>query len=206
MFRIKKIIKGISILCCLMTLILPIQAQAGIGLSFDLISFGPFSIGIGIPLAPALALVGVVAAGAALISFFSRGSGGYSYAASHPSGEPPTTHVKVTVKPGEPFKGEPLKMILEDCNIVDDKNRIALPKKGFLEVQYDTGKMVFRDVDFKGYMYFDNTNSLTVWDNQDRPVLVLTKNDAVDKQKLLILQEKSDKGAIALELLLGRTK
>lgn len=51
MFHKKKIIKPISILSCLMILILPVQARAGIGLSFDLISFGPFSIGIDIPLA-----------------------------------------------------------------------------------------------------------------------------------------------------------
>jgi len=204
MFRLKKIIKGISILCCLMTLILPIQAQAGIGLSFDLISFGPFSIGIDIPLAPALALVGVVAAGAALISFFSRGSGGYSYAASHPSGEPPTTHVRVTVNPEDHYKGDALRIRLKHHKVIDDNHRIALPKKGFLEVQYDTGKMVFRGVEFDGYMYFHYNRSLTVWDNQNNPILVLTRDD--DNSKLLILQEKSEKAARVLELVLGRTK
>ncbi|MDM8523515.1 hypothetical protein QUF80_09115 [Desulfococcaceae bacterium HSG8] len=57
MFRCAKFRIVVSVIC-LMVLMIPIQAQAFLDLSFDIFSFGPFSIGIGIPLKGLLPILG----------------------------------------------------------------------------------------------------------------------------------------------------
>ncbi len=193
----------VSVMCCLMVLMIPAQSQAFLGLSFDILSFGPFSLGIDIPLKGAVALIGVGLLAGAVTSYFSRSGGGsFSYAASYPNAAPLTRHVKVTINPEDHYKEMPLRIRLNHYKVLDDNNRIPLNGNGFLEVQYETGKMVFRDTDFEGYMFFHYDRSLTVWDTQDNPLLVLKLND----KKLMIIQEKSASGSEALQLLLGGKK
>jgi len=137
-------------MCCLMVLMIPAQSQAFLGLSCDILSFGPFSLGIDIPLKSAVALIGVGLVAGAVISFFSRGSGsGYSYAASH--SKPLTRHVKVTINPKDPYKGEALKTILYHHQMLDDNQYVPLDGKAYLEVQDETGKMLFRNSDFDDF-------------------------------------------------------
>ncbi|OQX14739.1 MAG: hypothetical protein BWK80_41565 [Desulfobacteraceae bacterium IS3] len=203
MFRCAKFKVVVSVICCLTVLMIPFQAQAFLDLSFDILSFGPFSIGIGIPLRGLLPLLGAGLLVGAAISFFSGiGSSRGSYAASYPNSEPLTRHVKVTISSDEHYKGEPLRIRLNHHRVLDEKDRIPLHSGGWLEIQYDTGRMVFRGTDFEGYVLFHYNRSLSVWDRQDNPVLVLTLNE----DKLLILQEKSAKGTEVSNLLLGGGK
>jgi len=200
MFRRTRFRIGISVMCCLMVLMIPAQTQAFLDLSFDILSFGPFSIGIGIPLKGVLPLLGAALVVGAAISFFSRGSSSGYYAASYSgSAPPPTRHVKVTISPKDHYKGVPLKIRLNHYKVLDEENRILLHGKGYLKVQYDSGRMIFKGADFEGYMLFHYNRSLTVWDTEDNPVLVLTLNE----KKLLIIQEKSASGARVVQLLLG---
>ena len=192
-----------SVMCCLLVLMIPAQSQAFLGLSFDILSFGPFSLGIDIPLKRLFPIVGVALMAGAVISYFSRSSGGgSSYAASYPNAEPLTRHVKVTINPEDHYKEMPLRIRLNHYKVLDDNNRIPLNGNGYLEVQYETGKMLFRDTDFEGYMLFHYDRSVSVWDTQDNPVLVLT----LDEKKLMIIQEKSASGSEVLQLLLGGKK
>ncbi len=200
MFRHTRFRIGVSVMCCLMVLMIPVQAQAFIDLSFDILSFGPFSIGIGIPLKGVLPLLGAALVVGVAISFFSRGSSSGYYAALYSGSAPPTTrHVKVTISPEDHYKGTPLRIRLNHYQVFDENNRIPLHGKGYLKVQYDTGRMVFKGADFEGYMLFHYDRSLTVWDAEDNPVLVLTLNE----KKFLIIQEKSASGSGAIKLLLG---
>ncbi|MDM8556384.1 hypothetical protein QUF75_16800 [Desulfococcaceae bacterium HSG7] len=185
-----------------MVLMIPAQSQAFLGLSFDILSFGPFSLGIDIPLKRALPLLGAISLVGAVISYFSRSGGGSSYAASYPNAAPLTRHVKLTINPEDHYKKMPLRIRLNHYKVLDDNNRIPLNGNGYLEVQYETGKMIFRDADFEGYMLFHYDRSLSVWDTQDNPVLVLT----LDEKKLMIIQEKSASGSEVLQLLLGGKK
>ena len=199
-----------SLLCCTLVLALPLESHAFLDLSFDLFSFGPFSIGIGLPLRGLGGLLGLGLLAGAAISFFSGrsgGSGGYAYSASYPNAPPATRHVKVSIKPDEHFKGQPLRIHLNHHKMLNDRNRIPLPVSGYLEVDFETGKMIFKGADFEGYMYFHYDRSLTVWDDQNKPVLVLTTiQEEEDKKRLLILQEKSEKAEKVLAILFGGAK
>ncbi len=197
---------ALTIVCCLMVVIIPVQSHALFGLSFDLFSFGPFSIGIDLPLKGVLGLVGGVMLAGAVISYFSGGSG-YAYSASYPNAPPPTRHVKVTIEPDEHFKGQPLRVHLNHHKLLNHENQIPLPKKGYLQVDFETGKMVFHGVDFNGYVYFHYNRSLTVWDDQNNPMLVLTTiQENEDRERLLILQEKSEKAEKVVNILFGGVK
>ena len=189
-------------LCCLIVLAAPVQAHAFISLSFDIISFGPFSLGIDIPIAGALGLLGMGLIAGAVISFFSGSSGsGCSYAASYPNAPPPTRHVRVSMTPGDHYQGDALRAKLIQKKVgINEYSRIYLSdNKGYLEIEEKTGKMIFREAGFEGYMYLHNTPSLSVWDSQDNPVLVFTVNE----DKLLIIQEKSEKATKVLQLIVG---
>ncbi len=201
MMKKKKLKTFTAVVCCLLILSMPVQANAFLDLSFDILSFGPFSIGIGIPLRGALGLIGAGLLVGAAICFFSGGSGG-SYAASYASAPPPVTHVRVTVKPGDHYRGDALEAVLIKKKVgLDEYDRIPLPSgKGYLYADYESGKMLFCETDFEGYMYFHNEGKLTVWDAQDKPVLVFTMNEG----QLLIVQEKSDRATEVLNLLIGR--
>jgi len=202
-FKKKRLFRlSVSVICCLMISMIPAQSQAFLGLSFDILSFGPFSLGIDIPLKGALPLFGGILLAGAVISYFSRNGGGSSYAASYPNAAPLTWHVKVTINPEDHYKEMPLRIRLNHYKVLDDNNRIPLNGNGYLEVQYKTGKMAFRDADFEGYMLFHYDRSLSVWDTQDNLVLVLT----LDEKKLMIIQEKSASGSEVLQLLLGGKK
>lgn len=201
--RKKKIPKtATAVICCLLILAIPVQSHAFLDLSFDILSFGPFSLGIGIPIRGALGLIGAGLLVGAAICFFSGSSGGGAYAASYANAPPPVTHVRVTVKPGDHYRGDALEAVLLKKKVgLDEYDRIPLPGgKGYLYADYDSGKMIFTETDFEGYMYFHNEGKLTVWDVQDRPVLVFTMNEG----QLLIVQEKSDRAEEVLHLLLGR--
>ncbi|QTA79296.1 Uncharacterized protein dnl_15540 [Desulfonema limicola] len=190
-------------LCCVLVLSAPVQAYAFLDLSFDILSFGPLSLGFGIPLrGGVLGLLGAGLLVGAAISFFSGGSGsGYSYAASYPNAPPPPKHVRVSMTPGDHYKGDALRsrLLMKEVGL-DEYGRVSLPGgRGYLEVEQETGKMIFREAGFEGYMYYHNTPSLSVWDSQDNPVLVFTVND----DRLLIIQEKSEKASNVLQLVLG---
>lgn len=206
MYRKKGIRSAAIIVCCFIIVILPAQSYALIGLSFDLFSFGPFSVGIDLPLKGVLGLVGGFLLAGAVISYFSGGSGS-SYSASYRNAPPPTRHVKVKIEPDEHFKGQPLRVHLNYHKLLHQRNRIPLPEKGYLQVDFETGKMVFHGVDFEGYMYFHYNRSLTVWDDQDNPMLVLTTfQEEENRERLLILQEKSQKAEKVVAVLFGGKK
>jgi len=128
MMKKKKLKTVTTVVCCLLILSMPVQANAFLDLSFDIFSFGPFSIGIGIPLRGALGLIGAGLLVGAAICFFSGGSGG-SYAASYASAPPPPKHVRVTVKPGDHYRGDALEAVLIKKKVgLDEYDRIPLPR------------------------------------------------------------------------------
>jgi hypothetical protein len=165
----KRFVKILSIVCCLLVLIAPVQAHAFIDLSFDILSFGPFSIGASIPLRGAAGLLGAFVLAGAVISFF---SGGSSASYSGPAG-PVITNVRVTIKADDHYERGPMRIKFSDI-IKDDK--IPLPMGGYLEIQED-GKMVFTGVDFLGYAYLHYDRAMTVWNDRDELMVALAIRD-----------------------------
>ena len=203
-----------AVVCCLIILAMPVQSHAFLDLSFDILSFGPLSLGLSIPLRGALGLIGAgLLVGSAICYFYASSEKNYTASYTEPS--PPTKiensytnapsivkHVRVTVKPGDHYRGYALEAVLIKKKVgLDELDRIPLPGgEGYLYADYESGKMLFCETDFKGYMYFHNEGKLTVWDAQDKPVLVFTMNEG----QLLIVQEKSDRAEEVLNLLLGK--
>ncbi len=190
MFRRKT---AVSIVCILLCLLIPVQAQALIDIGFDILSVGPFSIGFGIPLrGGVLGLLGLGALVGGVICFLS--GDGFSASYSGPR-QPIITKVRVTIDPDEHYPGEPLRIKFHDI-IIDDK--IPLPMGGYLEVR-DDGNMVFRGTDFEGYARLHYNRSLTVWDNEDTLLMVLT----IDDGRLIVVQKKLMGSDRLLKLLFG---
>ena len=189
MFRRKTALSIVSILLCLMV---PVQAQALIDIGFDILSAGPFSVGVGIPLRGALGLFGAAALIGAAICFFSDDG----YSAYYPGPRPPViTKVRVTIEPDEHYPGDPLRIKFRDI-IRDD--RIWLPAGGYLEVQ-DNGNMVFRNTDFNGYARLHYNRSLTIWDQEDTLMMVLT----ISEGRLIVVQKKLMESERLLKVLFG---
>lgn len=198
----------ISVLCCLLVLSWPVDSYAVLGLSFDIISLGPLSLGFDIPLdggaaaggtaaGGALALLGGILLVGAMVAFFS-GSGSASYAGYAGPAPPVITKVRLTVKPDEHYRGEPLRMKFHD--VIKD-SKLPLANGAYLEVM-DDGRMVFRNAAFEGFalLHFDRT--ISVWGVDDNIVAVLTVNE----DRLLVVQEKSDRAGRVVKALLGGAK
>ncbi len=189
----KRCVKMWCVVCCLFVLIAPVQeAHAFIDLSFDILSFGPFSIGASIPLRGAAGLLGAVVVAGAVISFFS-GSG---YAASYSGpAKPVIKNVRVSIKADDHYTRGPMRIKFRDI-IKEDK--IPLPMGGYLEIQED-GKMVFADVDFSGYAYLHYDRAMTVWNDRDELMVALAIRDG----RLMIIQEKLQQAHQVVKLLFG---
>lgn len=201
MIRIRKKAAGVGVLCCLLVLCMPSSGDAFIGLSFDIISFGPLSLGIDVFSlggGGVLGLIGGALLVGAVVAFFSGGSS-HAYSASY-SGqtEPVITHVRVTVDPEDHYRGEPLRIKFND--VIQD-SRLRLPEGGWLEVM-DDGKMVFKNTAFDGYALLHYDRTLSVWDAQGVVHAVLT----VNQDRLLVLQEKTERAAQVVAILLGGAK
>ncbi len=187
---------------CFVIFFAPMQSRAKVGISFDILSIGPFSIGIKVPMSGVLKLLtGTIAITEVLVSYFSpinKGSNTHAYIASYPeengSHKSKKTNFHFTIEPDEYMKGKPLRIKYHDI-IVDDK---ILLSKGFLSIE-DDGKMVFNGVDFKGYMHLHYNKKLSVWDEQNNLLLVLAIEDG---HKILILQEESSSVSHVLKAIL----
>ncbi len=197
-------------LFCVLLILVPGQASAGLGISFDLVSVGPFSLGIGIPLRGALPLLGILAAGAVVVSFFS-GSGHRSYSTSYRGGESVTAvRQTISVSPDDHLRGRSLRMRLSEYPWFEgewfEERRIPLPGAAYLEIQ-ENGRMTFRECGFEGYVYWLYDGSFTVWDEAGKPVLILKPNwtaEGSDEPFTLLLLEQSTRSAQVLNLLFGR--
>jgi hypothetical protein len=190
MFRRKT---TLSIVCIVLCLMIPVQAQALIDIGFDILSVGPLSVGIGLPLrGGALGLLGAAALIGAAICIFSDDG----YSAYYPGPRQPViTKVRVTIEPDEYYPGDPLRIKFHDI-IRDD--RIWLPMGEYLEVQ-DDGNMLFRETDFNGYARLHYNRSLTIWDQDDTLLMVLTVNEG----RLIVVQKKLTESDRLLKLLFG---
>lgn len=165
----------------------------GLGLSFDIISVGPISLGVGIPVrAGGLVLLGgAFLVGKLVTSFFGRSSR-RSYRASHPTGE--VTSFRVTISPDDNMPADVMEIKFAD---VFRERRLDLPR-GYVAIQ-DDGRMVFHDAGFEGYMYLQYDRTLTVWDTSDNPVVVITRHG----EGTLLLCEEEGQAARVLESLMG---
>ncbi|MFP4310116.1 MAG: hypothetical protein ACLFRG_14305 [Desulfococcaceae bacterium] len=194
---------AVCLLCCFLVAFGPVNANAlGLGLSFDVLSIGPFSLGLdllsigggGAAAGAGLGILGLLGGAllaGAFFAFFS-GTGHASYSGPAP---PVITHLRVTIDPEGHYPGRPLEMKFHD--VIHD-GRLELPGPAYLEVM-DDGKMVFRDSLFEGHVLLHFDRSLSVWDADGDLACVLTVNE----NRLLVLQEKSDRATLAVAVLFG---
>ena len=194
--RTSLVLRTIAVLtiCCLASGFAPRPAEGrGLGLSFDVFSVGPLSIALDISLrgGPLSALGGILFAGEAIASFFDYGGASASY--------PDGTHqvqarFRISISPRDNIPGDVLEIKYSD---VFQDRRIDL-QSGYLDLQED-GRMVFQESSFEGYIYLQYDKTLTVWDEEDNPILVITPNEG----RTLFLCEKSERAAEVVELLFG---
>lgn len=181
----------------------PAPANAGLGISFDLVSVGPFSVGIDIPVSGALPLLGAVAVGAVVVAFF-KGIGSL-FRASYGGGGGSGISQRISVNPDDRVAGRPLTIRLSQYDWFEE-GKIPLPSGGHLSIEAD-GKMVFEGSEFEGYAYLYYDDTFTVWDPDDKPVVVIKPEwRAAERAEpaTLLLVEESERGRRVVELLFGR--
>lgn len=199
-FACKKPI-AITLSLAILLIIFPVPASAGMGFSIDIISVGPLSLGIDIP----WWLAGIFIFGSMLVSFFDHDSltDNYHYSASYPElgvsqlrvSTPPGFSSTVTIHPEDHMRGEPIKI---KYNKIIQGGKIKLPGSGYLVIE-DDGKLVFTGTSFKGFGYIHYNHSLSIWDSNGEPVLlILPRND-----QTFILRERSTRSAEVFEILFG---
>src|SRR4029077_14297573 len=120
---------SIVVLLLIVLLVSPGTCNASVGISFDILSVGPFSLGVDIPWRIALPLDGLLLVGKVVFSFFSPHEEGYAtyrYEASHQAGAPVTRMLWSTfsINPQDHLRGEPIRMKYYD---LVREGRIALP-------------------------------------------------------------------------------
>ncbi len=94
-----------------------------------------------------------------------------------------------------------LRIRLRHHHIQDENDRIPLYGKGSPEVEYETGKMVFRNTDSEAMCFSLQPLS----DRMGQPGQSCSASD-LNEKKLLIIQEKSENGSRVSQLLLGGGK
>jgi hypothetical protein len=197
----RKRVVAIFLLVSFSLFTLPGPAHGSVGISFDILSVGPLSFGVDIALEDALPLAALFFAGKILFSFFSGDSGAGSnvYSASYSSENIPSTPVmvtsRVTVNKDDHLHGDPIRMKYGDFV---HGNRINLARGAYLEIA-DDGKLAFKNSPFSGYAYIHYDHSLSVWDDQGNPVLVVVPKG----EQTVILQEKSPRASEVLSVLFG---
>lgn len=207
----------VAVMCCILILSLPLQSSA-LDFSFDILSVGPFSLEKTIKGSTASEIFGGLALAGMVISFFSKPDRGnksressrryytsysndYNYHTSEcytpPKPKPLPKRITVEIDPNDHMEKRPFRMKYHD--ILDANDQIALTHGGYLQLQ-DDGKMVFNETNFEGYMYLHYNKTLSVWDNEDNPILVLSIDD---ENYLWVIQHDSETAAQVFEILLG---
>ncbi len=172
--------------------VFPTQRALGdVSVSFNVISYGPFSVGIDVP-------IGSILKGASefFLSLFGGSGNVYDGFRDATGSSPLPPPFVVTIRPEDYLNGRVIRMTYS--TIVKDDD-LVLACGLSLRIESD-GKLRFQRPTFKGYARLDYNGTLSVWNESDTIVLVVTRRD----QSTFILQRKSAEGETVINLLFGQ--
>lgn len=108
---------------------------------------------------------------------------------------PKISRLRVTIDAESHYAGRPLQIKFHE---VFHCGRLAISGGAYLEVM-DDGKMIFRHSPFQGHVVLHYDRKLSVFDADDELVCVVF----VDRGRLRVLLEQSERGELARGILLG---
>jgi hypothetical protein len=157
-----------------------VRSEFGFGFGFDIFSWGPFSLEIGVSLPAAILFGSALLLGE--VSSFSDSSHTNHYSASYepprsnpePRPEPKKVKLKIEtieIRSSDVVNRNTLRIIYRH-NLDENDNILLGESNGYLSLQED-GRMVFKNSPFQGYLYLHNDNKISVFDQRGNPVLIV---------------------------------